>query len=335
MSTRQHRQRIDPTFEGVYERLLPDNEWHRRRLAIPGHGPVSLLERGDGPPLVLLHGTGSPGPFFAPLLRRLDSVRTIVPDRPGHGLTEPVDLPDNDYRRAAVAWIDALLDALELDSTSVLGHSMGGLWALWYAMAHPRRVDRLVVIGPPQLPGTATPLPYRVMATPGLWRLVQRFVRPTPQSVHRFATAMGEGDAILDHPDLIDLLVAVGRHPTSAATRTDEGRAIVSPLALVTPTGFRRHLRVQPDELRRLHTETLVMWGQDEPLGGADVAANVVSLMPNARLEVVPGGHAPWLAAPRRVARSVSTFLSCQAEDAAHAPRPRETGGVQTAELSP
>ena len=41
------------------------------------------------------------------------------------------------------------------------------MWALWYALAHPDRVKRLVLLGVPTLPKTRCPLPIRLVATPG------------------------------------------------------------------------------------------------------------------------------------------------------------------------
>ncbi len=68
----------------------------------------------------------------------------MAPDRPGQGLSDPIDLPRDRYRETAVAWLDRLLDALDLDAAAVLGHSGGAVWALWYALAHPDRVKQLV-----------------------------------------------------------------------------------------------------------------------------------------------------------------------------------------------
>ena len=79
-----------------------------------------MIETGYGPPLVLIHGTGSPGLFFLPLLERLENVRAIAADRPGHGLSDPAELPRERYRQAAVAWVDRLLDALDLDDAALL-----------------------------------------------------------------------------------------------------------------------------------------------------------------------------------------------------------------------
>ena len=289
----------------VYERLLAGASVRGRQVEV-GAGRVHLLEKDAGPPVVLLHGTGNSAGFLLPLLDQLHGVRVVAPDLPGVGLSDPVDLPGDRYREAAVAWLDRLLDTLELDTTTLVGHSGGGLWALWYALAHPERVERLVLIGVPALPGTRCPLPMRLVATPGLGALLSRLAPPSPRSVLRLARAVGEQATLPRHPDLVDLLVALGRDPVTDRAAKAEFRVLVSPLALLSPSGFRRRARIRPAELRRLAVPTLVIWGEHDPVGSIRVAQAVTDLIPQARLEPLPTGHGPWLGQPTRTAAAVA-----------------------------
>jgi pimeloyl-ACP methyl ester carboxylesterase len=270
---------------------------------------VHLLETGAGPPVVLVHGTGSPAGFFLPLLRELEGVRAMSPDRPGQGLSDPIELPRHRYRETAIAWLDGLLDALELETTALLGHSAGGVWALWYALAHPERIRRLVLIGPPGLPKTRAPLPYRFAATPGLGELISRLVPVSSKSLLQFASFMAEGTTLPRHPDLIDFMVATGRDSLAASVDRAETRVLVSPFALLSPYGFRDRSRVRPDELGRVAVPTLLVWGEHEPLGSISVARWSAELIPRARLEVLTGGHAPWLGQPAKAATVVADFV--------------------------
>jgi pimeloyl-ACP methyl ester carboxylesterase len=292
----------------VYERLLAGASVRSRHVEVDGGGRVHLLEQGAGPPVVLLHGTGNPAGFLLPLLHELHGVRAIAPDRPGVGLSDPVDLPADRYRETAVAWLDRLLDTLELDATTLLGHSGGGAWALWYALAHPDRVTRLVLLGVPALPRTRCPLPIRLVGTPGLGRLLSRLAPPSRKSVLRLASAVGEKATLAHQPDLVDLLVAAGRDPITDRAAKAEFSMLISPFALLTPSGFRRRARVRPDELRQLAMPTLVLWGEQDPVGSIPVARAVTELIPDARLEVLPTGHGPWLGQPMRTAAAVTDF---------------------------
>jgi pimeloyl-ACP methyl ester carboxylesterase len=293
----------------VYERLLAGAPVGSRHVDVAG-GRVHLLEHGGGPPVVVLHGTGNPAGFMLPLLRELHGVHTVAPDLPGVGLSDPIDLPHDRYREAAVAWLDRLLDTLELDTTTLLGHSGGAMWALWYALAHPDRIERLVLIGPPAVPKTRCPLPIRLAATPGVGPLLSRLAPPNPKSMLRFAHhAAREKAALARHPDLVDLLVAAGRDPVTDRVARAELRLFVSPFALLSPSGFRRRARMRPDELRQVAVPTLVLWGEHEPLGNVSVAQAVTELIPRARLGVLPTGHGPWLGQPTRTAAAVLDFV--------------------------
>jgi pimeloyl-ACP methyl ester carboxylesterase len=54
----------------------------------------------------------------------------------------------------------------------------------------------------------------------------------------------------------------------------------------------------------------LLAWGEREPLGDVTVAQEAASLIPHGHLEVLPGGHAPWLGNPTETATVISSFIS-------------------------
>jgi pimeloyl-ACP methyl ester carboxylesterase len=225
----------------IYARTLAASPLTGRYVNVEGRR-VHVVETGDGPPVVVVHGTGGPALFYRPLLERLAGVRVLAPERPGQGLSERAELPRPGYRRAAVAWMEHLLDALDLDAATLVGHSMGGLWSLWYALEHPSRVSRLVLLGgPPALPGERTPLPYRVVATPGLGRLVQRLSPPSEKSILQFARMLGEERTLANHPDLVELLDAghapwLGHAQSIAPMIADFAREGSSSPDFATPT---------------------------------------------------------------------------------------------------
>jgi pimeloyl-ACP methyl ester carboxylesterase len=316
----QAQQTHSPGVSRAYERVLARSSVRSRAVDLPGRGKVHLLDRGAGPSLLLLHGSVASAGMFLPLLSALDGVHAMAPDRPGQGLSDPIELPRVRYREAAVDWLDRVLDALGLDATALLGHSGGAVWALWYALARPNRVSRLGLIAPPTTPKTRCPMPLRLAGTPGLGELLSRAAPPSPKSALRFAGFMGEGTTLARHPDLVDLWVATGRDPVADRVGREELRVFVSPFALLMRSGFRRRSRVRPDELRRLTVPTLVVWGEHDPIGSVAVARAVTGLIPTARLEVLPGGHAPWLGQPARTAAAVVDFMQW--------PKQRRQGGA-------
>src|SRR5438067_6227965 len=101
---------------------------------------------GDGSPLLLLHGfTGSLRTWDALRSTLGASTRVIAMDLIGHGRSAAPRDPERYTLDLAVADVAALLDSLELDSTNVLGYSMGGRLALQFAVTHPKRVRALIL----------------------------------------------------------------------------------------------------------------------------------------------------------------------------------------------
>lgn len=187
-------------------------------------------------------------------------MRAIAVDRPGFGLSEPVLVPRERFRNAAVEFIDEVVGALGLGTPTFAGNSMGGTWGLWYALAHTDRARGLVLLGSaPLLPGTRAPLPLRVNTTPVVGDLLSRVVKITPKMVVRLMSAMGESDTIVRYPDLLEAVAAAGNDPTASAVNLAELRAVI------TPFGFRPSMRLHPDDLRRLTVPTLLIWGETIP----------------------------------------------------------------------
>lgn len=96
------------------------------------------------PPLLLIHGWGGSGSYWADTARALAArTRVYVPDLPGTGRSQPVARAQNMFDQ--VATLEAMLDAFDLDHLDVIGHSMGGAMALLLTDARPNRVRRLIL----------------------------------------------------------------------------------------------------------------------------------------------------------------------------------------------
>jgi pimeloyl-ACP methyl ester carboxylesterase len=280
------------------------NERQARYLKLSSGQRIHLIDIGDGAPVLFLHGSGTSSVSLLPVLDRLEGARAIAVDRPGFGLSDPARVPRKRFRAAAVEFIDEVLDQLGLGAAAIAGNSMGGTWGLWYALAHPERVRRLVLLGStPLLPGTRPPMPLRFVATPVLGELLSRLLKPNPRRVVQMMGSMGEGETIVAYPDLIEAVVAEGRDPKASAANRAELRAVITLL------GFRRSALVRADELRSLRMLTLIIWGDRDPVGAVVAARETAARIPSAQLEVLSGGHVPYLGHPERVSELVSGFV--------------------------
>jgi pimeloyl-ACP methyl ester carboxylesterase len=173
-----------------------------RRITTP-LGPAHVMDPGDGPPVLLLHGAASSAAgVTAPLAGPLAGHRLIAPDRPGAGHTPAV--AGHDRLAVQAAFIAGVLDALDVPRAVVFGHSWGCAVALRLALDHPDRVSALVLAAPASHPWDGdTSLVNRLAASPVLGHALA-FVAPpllgpfiAPQAVARgFAPSPAPPDYI-------------------------------------------------------------------------------------------------------------------------------------------
>jgi pimeloyl-ACP methyl ester carboxylesterase len=267
---------------------------------------VRLLSCGSGPPLVLLHGVSLGAAVWAPLFDLLPGRRLLAVDLPGHGLSDPTRYRRGHVRQHARELIDDIFDALGLDEAPVVGHSLGGMLALWYAAGGGERISRLVAIGEPAvaLPGVRVRMPLSLLTVRGLGVPVLRW--PTPRSFHRRLLAQGLGRAeVAGAPDsLLDVL-------RLSARRSENARTVNSLMHAIDH--FRRprlESVLTTAELAAIATPTMFIWGTDAPYLSAEDARPSIDQIPAATLHVVPGEHGPWLVDTARSAQLIQSHLT-------------------------
>jgi pimeloyl-ACP methyl ester carboxylesterase len=158
------------------ERMLEGLPLTERRLRLAGVSTL-VLEAGDGPPLVLLHGAiESGGAYWAPVIERLaERHRVVVPDVPGLGESEPLaDLTAD----AFADWFRALLRETCEERPALVGHSMGGALAARYAVRHGESLSRLVIYAGPGVG------PYRIPVRLAI-RVIRFGLRPSEKNADR------------------------------------------------------------------------------------------------------------------------------------------------------
>lgn len=100
---------------------------------------------GQGPPIVLVHGSGYEGQEWQENLAFLArSFHVYSPDMPGFGLSESTGSPLT--TSWSVSFLRDLMDSLGLQKTHIIGHSLGGMAAIAFALSLPERVMKLVLV---------------------------------------------------------------------------------------------------------------------------------------------------------------------------------------------
>jgi pimeloyl-ACP methyl ester carboxylesterase len=266
---------------------------------------LRLLAGGSGPPVILLHGVALSSVIWAPLFTAFPDRRLLAVDLPGHGLSDPASYRRGHVRQAALQLIEDLFDALELDEAPVVAHSLGGMFALWYAAAGTERISSLVAIGEPAvaLPGARVRVPLSLLTVPSLGFAVLR--SPSPRPVYRrlLARGLGRAETAAAPDSLIDALRLSARRPGNARTVASLMHAI---------DHFRRPRAesvLTNEELAAIKTPTMFIWGMNAPYLSAKHARPSIDQLPTATIHEVPGGHGPWLVDTDRSAELIQTHL--------------------------
>jgi len=243
----------------------------QQRVAELGDRFMSYVDRGEGQPLVLLHGAPTWGYVWHAVLPELEKRRrVVVPDLLGYGWSDRSDR----FARGAAAQAEAvssLLQHLGLDHVDVAGHDVGAAVAMRLAAFEPRRVGRLALLSAACYDAMA-PVPDR--------RLQEGFSKPEP------ATLAG-------------LL---------APYRTEAGRlSLARNVAALDPN----HTMELVPHLPRLDAPALILWGDEDPFRPVDYARRLAADLPKAQLSVLKQArHFLPLERPDTTASLLLNFLN-------------------------
>jgi pimeloyl-ACP methyl ester carboxylesterase len=267
---------------------------------------LRVLSAGTGPQLVLLHGVSLAAAVWAPLLADLAGYRAHLVELPGHGLSGPAAYRPGAVRDHTLGLMDDLLDALGLTTAPVVGHSLGGMFALWHAAARPGRIASLVAIGDPAvaLPGAVVRMPLSLLTVPVLGQAVLRAPTPRPAYRRLLGQGLSPAAAAAAPDELLDVLRLAARRPGNARTIAALMHAI---------DGFRRPRAgsVMTDaELGQITAPTMFCWGTSDPFLTPAQARPAIAQIPGAVLHEVPGGHGPWLENPAGCAKLITGHLT-------------------------
>lgn len=277
-------------------------------IADTGHGPhaiergtaagITFLRRpGPGRVLVCLHGIGSRGESFAPMIPSLPANWDVIAwNAPGYAGSTPLAEVWPDEGSYATALL-ALLDALALTQVTLLGHSLGTLMVSRFAADHPERVEAVVLGAAACGHGGAVGGPL------------------SEKAADRLEALERDGAAAFAAARAPRLVANAGAHP-EALPRVEAA------MAAVTMPGYGQAVRMLAsghleDSLRRLTVPAGVVWGDGDvvtPRPQTDRA--LAALGGHAPLRVVENaGHALHAEAPEAFAAALTDILSTLEQD--------------------
>lgn len=259
---------------------------------------IHYLEAGRGQPddplLLMVHGWCGTAEDFRPVLLALpDTMRSIAVDLPGCGLSAK---PDAAYDLPYfMEFLRSFCVAMGLDRFTLVGHSLGGLFAVRFTTLWPGFVEKLVLIDPYGLKGEEGALLALARLGPLVnlgfllnnrlfieWALTGNVLyHPRPEVLRASADATARG-----------ILGCDASRATARITRNVIGRFPVD------------------DLLPSVRQETLVIWGDHDKLLPPQWAPRFVSLLPSVRLEMVrDAGHMPMVEKPGQTTELIVGFV--------------------------
>lgn len=269
-----------------------------RYMDLPGGVRAHYRDLGprEAPAIVLVHGFSASTHAWDAWAKALSSdYRVVILDLPGHGLTRA----PHGYaagRNGFDAVIDGVTGKLGLTRFTLGGNSMGGGVAWAYALNHPDKVQRLVLVdaaGWPMSKAGGASI-FAILRNP-LGRKLLRNIDTRPLVAQGLRAAYLDPSLIT--PDLIDRYVDLARAPGHRD------------ILLGLQTGPRR-LATTAD-LSRIHVPTLVMFGQDDRLIPAADGEKFHKAIPGATLILYPGvGHVPMEQIPDRSVADLKAWLA-------------------------
>lgn len=275
--------------EALGAHLGPD----ARYIHTTGDRALYVESRGAGTdtPVLLVHGFASNHDVWDTLEPALSaSRRTINVDLPGFGWSTRTD---GDYSPSALASdLDRVLDESGLTTVDVVAHSWGSSVALAYALDHPDRVRRIVLIGAWVYDEQIVPF-FRWARAPLIGEMLfSTFYAERPGD--RFPAAFEDSSVVSQ--ELVDMIERSFDRPgtSRAALAAARGQCFLQM--------ERRYRTVQKP--------TLLVWGENDNVARLRFGERLARDLPNASLRVIPGvGHFPMIEAASSTRQAVTEFL--------------------------
>jgi 2-hydroxy-6-oxonona-2,4-dienedioate hydrolase len=270
-----------------------------RHIAV-STGDIRYHDIGEGPVVVLLHGSG-PGATawsnFGPNIEALSKrFRILAIDMPGWGGSHPVRVRDRDQAATLVE----VLDGLGVDRTAVVGNSMGAVTSLAFAARYPERVTHVVTMG-------AAMVGQRMMFGPadgpseGLKVLFQAYRDPTPENMARLVDVMTFDSSSASEEVAIERsknTLKYAQHRENFVADLDEHLPII--LKPATPT-----------EIAGIKAPVLLIHGRDDRVLNVEHSLRLVSAIEDARLVIINQcGHWVQLEHADEFNRTVASFIA-------------------------
>ncbi|MEQ8840820.1 MAG: alpha/beta fold hydrolase [Acidimicrobiales bacterium] len=263
-------------------------------------GDLHYHDHGEGPPFVMLHGSGPGVSAWANFAGNLETFgehfRCLALDMPGFGTSHATASPPLDAPDAVIRF----LDGLGLEKVALLGNSLGGGVAARVAAAHPDRITRLVTIG-----GVGVPF-FSALPSEGITRLVEFVENPTRELLVQWMRSM-----VYDQSILTDEFVEMRWQAANDPAAMEGIKQIYSREMLDILRTMMLDNTAMFGMLRQIQAPTLITWGRDDRVTPLDGAIAPMRMIRNCELHVFHDcGHWSMIERKDEFESTVLAYLS-------------------------
>ena len=247
---------------------------------------IHYVEAGSGAPVILIHGLADNVAIWDPVIPALAArFRVIALDQIGFGRS---DKPLLNYRVSTlVDFLDVFLTELKIERASLVGNSLGGWVAAAYALAHPERVERLVLSDAAGYAALTKTMDSRAL----------RALRVASRDDIRYLGPL----AFHDKRFYQDVDTAFKERVTAGDSYT---------VAQVLDSMIRGDDALD-NKLQTLKQPTLVLWGREDKLIPLSFGEQFHREIVDSRLRIIDNcGHMPQLECPNEFSAAVLKFFS-------------------------
>lgn len=253
----------------------------------------------DSLPLVLIHGTAASLHTWEPWVAELKAMKRIITfDLPAYGLTGPN--ANHDYsQKAYVDLLDSLLIKLKINSCILGGNSLGGSVSWNYAIEHPEKIKKLILIdaGGYPLNSTSVPIAFKLAQVPILNNLLEKI---TPRSIVESSIKNVYFDPTKVSNELIDRYYEL-------TLREGNRKAFKERLASSKYTASKNNTS---QLIKTIKATTLVLWGDHDQLIPVASAYKFHEDLPSDTLVILKNlGHVPMEEDPKASLKAVKEFI--------------------------
>lgn len=282
----------DVLFED-YKSEIPHSEYSK--FAEINGVKLHYQEKGEGTPLILIHGYTSLAYTWSKVFEPLsEHFRVIAVDLKGFGFSEK---PDGDYtKREQAVLVSGLLNHLKIEKAWIAGNSMGGDVSINVALQNPDRVEGLILIDSAGVKFESnSPSSSSTFKIPYLGRAFAAVALTSDRLVRGGLERSFYDDSLITDKDVRMYHIPLSSNNGQRAAALAVQQWDLYPIE---------------NELGKINVPTLIIWGAEDEIVPLETGKKMNSLIKNSELKIYEKiGHLPQEESPARVTKDIIDFV--------------------------